>query len=542
MKLRIFFVFALISCLSAEAFAKDIYVDMSLSGNITNGTYSISNRNSSGNDGNAYTTIKSAINAMSGGDDIFLRGGTYREGNIPIPASKNGTADNWSSIQSYQGEWAKIDGQRSAAGSVVLGSVNYNKDGNGDTKYWNFERLEITGGGGYGGSAAAIWVNGGPIAIRYCSFHDNLASTYTDNPGAITSMVMHDSIIEYNYFKNNGSSGSVSHNCAHINIHSDYQENLSDVANINHAIRRNVIRYNLFDGSFVGYKHKNEQILSNRTGSDFDYKDYGDKVHHNIFLNCVQGIWVNQDFAQVYNNIIDSGDLIVHYDIAGVRSPVTLNETIYNNTVLNGRIFHSGDAAEGKHPYWGCYNNIIEGSAGDYGNRSAPIAVYQYLRSGGMNLSDNKINRNYFYGTSGDQILLGDRAQSIPEGFMMASEYDNYFKTTNYSSDYSASGSLFLGTTGANKYKTRGSYSIGSGVTIASGGIGGNHPYLSGVTLPNYVGATNPNNNGWVDTVMNLSSVENLVAGGSGTDDGGDDTTSSVAPDSPTNLRVVVPN
>lgn len=568
MKLNVFLALAILLCLCTEVSAKNIYVDRGLSGNITNGTYSVRSRNGSGNDGDAYTTIRAAINAMSGGDDIYLRGGTYREGNIPIPASKNGTSGNWSSIQSYQGEWAIIDGQRRAESSVVLGSANYNKDGNGDVAYWKFERLEITGGGGSGGSAAAIWVNGGPIAVRYCYLHDNLGTTYTNNPGAITSMVMHDSVIEYNYFKNNGSNGSVSHNCAHINIHSDYQEQLSDVANINHAIRKNEIRYNLFDGSYVGYKHKNEQILGNRSGSDFEYKNFGDKIHHNIFLNCHQGIWVNQDFAQVYNNIIDSGDLIVHYDLGGLRSPVTLHTTVYNNTLINGRIFYSGDEAESKHPYWACYNNIIDGSAGDYGNRCAPISVYQNLRSGGLNLTDNKINRNYFYRTNNDQILLGDRAQSVDEGFMMATQFDSYFRTMNYSSGFNSSNQLYAGSTGANKYKTRGAHSIGSGATIATGGLGGSHPYLSNVAIPRYIGATNPDNSRWVDTVTRLTNTNVLQNGGlsedtstgtdtstntdtnadTGTDTAGDDNSNSTStdteltPPAPANLRIVTPN
>ena len=48
-------------------------------------------------------------------------------------------------------------------------------------------------------------------------------------------------------------------------------------------------------------------------------------------------------------------------------------------------------------------------------------------------------------------------------------------------------------TSGANKFITLESHIIEGSTTIANGGIGGSHPYLSGITLPSYVGAVDPN-------------------------------------------------
>ncbi|OFX29427.1 MAG: hypothetical protein A2W92_13370 [Bacteroidetes bacterium GWA2_42_15] len=66
---------------------------------------------------------------------------------------------------------------------------------------------------------------------------------------------------------------------------------------------------------------------------------------------------------------------------------------------------------------------------------------------------------------------------------------------------------LYKGTTGAARFKTRGSHVINGDTTIANGGIGGAHPYLEGVTLPSYIGATDPNNDSWVDTVLGLANL-----------------------------------
>ena len=42
---------------SSYLYAANIYVDKTLSGNITNGSYSTSNRDNSGSDGDAYATV-----------------------------------------------------------------------------------------------------------------------------------------------------------------------------------------------------------------------------------------------------------------------------------------------------------------------------------------------------------------------------------------------------------------------------------------------------------------------------------------------------
>ena len=73
---------------------------------------------------------------------------------------------------------------------------------------------------------------------------------------------------------------------------------------------------------------------------------------------------------------------------------------------------------------------------------------------------------------------------------------------------------MYAGTSGANKFITKESHIIEGSTTIANGGIGGSHPYLSGITLPSYVGAVDPNNTSWVANLLCLTDIEALKNAG----------------------------
>ncbi len=63
----------------AVAATRTVYVDKSLSGNCSNGTYSITARACTGSDGDGFTAINPALAAVTHGDTILVRSGTYRE-------------------------------------------------------------------------------------------------------------------------------------------------------------------------------------------------------------------------------------------------------------------------------------------------------------------------------------------------------------------------------------------------------------------------------------------------------------------------------
>lgn len=541
MKKKYFYIIILFAiCFVPNLYAANIYVDKTLGGNITNGSYSIATRDNSGSDGDAYTTVQAAINAMNPGDHILLRGGTYQDGHIDIPLSKNGTSwteGKYNKISSYLGEWAILDGQGACDGAhgEVIGYMNYDHSSNHDLKYWWFERLEITGGGSSDGTMGAGFIGaGGPFKFRYCYIHDNLATDGGANPGGLKGHHWHDSVVEFCYFDNNGMASGHNFNCAHILIYSDYnymdiaQNGFDDNDQYRRPVARNVIRYNYMTNGVVGYKHKSGQLFSGRNPAgghawDDTYNTYGDDIHHNIIENGRgHAFMVRQDFAQVHNNIIGNNQGIgigVGYEPAYSLYKVV----IYNNTILDTTdsqiIRYTGDMFGAYQPaeYYGWdLNNIIDKSSSSWGyfdSRGINVAI---TNSSGTkdDLSGHTLSHNYFYRPDISGLVMLRDQEYTKSG--IESQSQTYLPRVVYENAYDSGDTLFEGTSGASQYIARGSHVLEGATTIANGGIGGVHPYLSGVSIPSYVGATNPNDHAWVDGVLGLSNLANLKNGVAG--------------------------
>lgn len=494
------------------AFSATIYVDNTLRGDITNGSYSIENRDDSGSDGNAYRKIQTALDFMSIGDTILIRGGVYKEDNghstvdIMISPSKNG--DSWepghfNTLASYPGEWAIIDGEGNAPKGVVLGYKGMSAYSE-ELKYWKFERLGITGGASPGDDnqgGAGLWVAGGPVVIRYCNFYENWDNSQLNNPSGLTTYRLRDSIIEYNRFFHNGcASGS---NCAHVANYSDYKTSFASV-DVNHAVVKNEWRYNYFEDGYYGLKNKAIQLLSETGGGGgMDYKDYGDKIHHNIFVNFSKaGVMSNQDFQQVYNNIFDNSPISNGEYNASFRFRLCY----YNNTLINTYFVEWGQSEGGVrdsfYPNDFIYNNIFDRPPTG-NNETRPINIGAYSDTP-VDVSNFFVENNYWYlADSPTQILYlaahkSDYSSKL--GLFSVSEFNSEYGFKNYSKN--SEDLLFQGSAGANKYITIADHSVGS-ATVGTGGRGGSHPYLAGVTIPSYLGATNPTDNAWVAGVLN---------------------------------------
>ena len=114
----------------------------------------------------------------------------------------------------------------------------------------------------------------------------------------------------------------------------------------------------------------------------------------------------------------------------------------------------------------------------------------------------------------------------------------NYEKSSSEGSD-----PLFLGVTGFFKYITRPDHIVNGSIRIKNGGIGGAHPYLNGVTIPSYLGATNPNDNAWVRGLLeDVRSVTWLKTQSSDEPtwvEGGVSSPGGQPPSNPPGLRVV---
>lgn len=102
-----FLLIVFIVLLHSVCFGATYYVDGDLVSDCTSGDYSISSRNCSGSDGNAYNTFSDILSSLSPGDIVYVRSGNYAE-NIQMQAS--GSTGNEITFQAYTGENPVIDG------------------------------------------------------------------------------------------------------------------------------------------------------------------------------------------------------------------------------------------------------------------------------------------------------------------------------------------------------------------------------------------------------------------------------------------------
>ncbi|MDD4901971.1 MAG: hypothetical protein PHE24_02435 [Patescibacteria group bacterium] len=493
--------------------------------------------------GVGYHTLQAAVDNIIPGDTIYLRGGVHQE-LTNLPSNRNGSSWNdgeFNTITSYPGEWAILDGGNNVNANYkyVIG-VNF---GTGYLAYWKIERLEVRNGSTADGTGAHGLSLTGIFSVRYCYIHDNVATSY-DNYAGLYGAHWTDAIVEYNVFKNNGC--PTQGNSTHMGQYTDYNAtNISNNGFVDLGIARhdtrNEIRYNLFlGGSNHGYKEKMDQYFSSRSvWQDADFKTYGNNIHHNVFLNLDgSAIVADQDYTQIHNNIIaNSGGGIVLGDDP-LRKPV-----VYNNTIVNT----AGDAmtflnSPGSshlpllNPYYGyAFNNIADGDEVSGANwTSEEYTVWATT----TNPSKMYFKNNYSYrpvsngnDPAGTYMFWAGPYNVCPGvacRYTIArykSEIDP--SATNWMNAYDAGNLLYRGVAGTDLYRTVGTHSLGDGLTIANGGIGGTHPYLDGVgvdgrgvavplvTIPSYVGATNPNDDAWVAGVLGLEATSTLMAASS---------------------------
>lgn len=96
----VLFVFFLFN--PTKALASTFYVDSNLPGNCS-GNYSVSNRDCSGADGNAYQTVASGTSVLQAGDTMYIRGGSYTTNAISLDITGSTTT-----ISAYNNETVTI--------------------------------------------------------------------------------------------------------------------------------------------------------------------------------------------------------------------------------------------------------------------------------------------------------------------------------------------------------------------------------------------------------------------------------------------------
>lgn len=551
----------LIICLSipTPSLSSDIYVDGTMGSDCVSGNYSITSRDCSGSDGIAYRILEDALDNMQDSDDIYLRGGTYTpvgrynpsgltDADFYINHNIDGTPEDHCSIQSFPGEWAVLES--SGARGLVLGHKAQEKDDTYRISYWDFSRFEVDGNGISSDKWAGIGINGEYNTFKYLYIHDNTNTVGTTGTMAgLLLWVPQNTTVKYNYFRRNGCT-SDDNNCAQIDIVTDYSTASSSNScsgrmwlvdgplDWTEYVMSNEFAYNYFDldGVLVDglVKYKSQQVLTawlednaNIVCSgdeivagdflstlDLTNKDNGDDWHHNLAPS--QRAWLGQDFVQFHSNII--GDQIK----AGpdrINQPI--NAVIYNNTIMGYPIKYSAISSSsgwdsnvggGQQPLVVSeYNNILASPSqvGNYLELSFLVDAESGI-TGKIYPGYFNVTNNYLYDVAGNsdsthQVRISNVEYTLSE-FDSAYSFTNYIKPSSEGSD-----NLFMGTSGANQYITRGEHSVGGANTIADSGADTPHPYISGVTIPSYMGATNPGNiddNNWVDGLMsNLTST-----------------------------------
>jgi Putative Ig domain len=557
MVLRISIIIVTLILSSIQGWTSVLFVDNTLSANCLSRNYSVQNRNDKGSDGNCYITLQGAINTMKPGDTVLVRNGTYNEMSIYMGDLRNGTKDAWYTITSFPGEWAVIDGKHNMTKStsqVYPGYIFCGTSAGGVQGYIRFERLEVTGGGldtnatGYPSSGGGIVLRGGPFEFRYLYIHNNYGDMNSNNAGIRLEGGSALSTIEYCHFKANGDVKTTAKTTSMCNliVLSDYKYEGKVVFNdpltgFPTATYKNEVRYNLFEAdagngyySYTGFKHKGMQRLTGYTycdqrnpkdsfPNDSSYQSYGDKIHNNVFINLPVAIEVDQDYAQVYNNVIvakvwngNAGNCVQGRDEnADRRGPHRL--CIYNNTIVaNGvrGIMHHPVPQDwsGIVPIAECWiqNNIIDNPGSGWHAGKISVSSDGVTASGGYPLNTIHLDHNYFYNTTPDSLVFINLTYYTNYQFSLPPTSDTVFFSGINPNDPLYGASASSNPNLSSSFKTIGSHIVQGALTIANCGKGGKHPYLAGVVIPSYIGATDPNDpgsNAWVDNILNLQNL-----------------------------------
>ena len=342
---------------------KTFYLDDQLSVAHTT-TYSVENRDAFGSDGDAYNNLEDAINALSGGDSLIIRNGTYSRsptydqevGAFDIGGSDiDGSPDDYTVIKTYPGDEMP----------VILtepGKAQYNPDPGDTTPDPVTNR--------YDGSCdfyknPAIGIHGNYIAVSGLKTYGQVVLSYSSNvflencdlggggprttQGNVISLAYwsYDIIIRNNKI-HNSCWGSNNENGAAIIFYSssaiiennEFYDNWGTdiyVKDTGDQQGRTVdIRYNFFGPSTIfsgcaGIIGHNQQI-------DIDIVN----VHNNVFLDKEKGIqWgtitENSPIFPYNNTFIDSGDMDIHGWTDDQRL-YSYNNLLYHS---NGKLYYS---------------------------------------------------------------------------------------------------------------------------------------------------------------------------------------------------------
>jgi len=353
-----------------------IHVDGRLTADITNGTYSIANRAPGGSDGNAYTTFQAALNGMTTGDSLFIRGGTYYEDGID--ARNIGTAAAPVIIRPFPGEVVVVDGQHCNSRPVFdIGAQS-------EVNYVTIDGLTIQNGYSNGINIGYAHI-ARHIEIRNCTIL-NWRFVAGDNCGGVHA----NRFFEYVTVQNCRIVGDDTDNQNYSAVHIMYGDG-------NIWVRNNDLSH-AYNG--VWYKHA--------TTSTADFKTV---VENNYAHKNQIGIMIANDRGLVRNNLVTSNrwtGICLWHNAGGPRGSFN---TVSHNTVYNSPYTVVVDCGGGRLDDFGHYggtgNTIVDNALYGTNEELSTLSVWTYVDPAHKSHAEHATFSDYnlYHNTSGPEVF-----------------------------------------------------------------------------------------------------------------------------------------
>ncbi|MDT8302832.1 MAG: putative Ig domain-containing protein [Sedimentisphaerales bacterium] len=368
----------------ADNVPETIYVDGSLSLDCLNGEYSITNRDNSGSDGNAYTSITEACDVAGPGDTVLIRGGTYNKvssaGIDVLWPKHSGTAQNPIRFKPYNNEVVVIGDDPAGAWpndyiSIMRGVITMR-----NVHYIEIDGLTIRQVGGW-----LFARDCGNITIENCTFELGM---YGPKGGARFIECDYVNIRNNRFLKSSydslilvGTTGFLIEN----NVFNTSGHALLALRGASY----NVVRGNRFDNYIQKMVEVYDQKLDTRDSSNPAYvlPRYND-TKRNVFEDNFFGFTTDLDYGgSRYSALQFSGqDTIVRNNVFSNPHGVQCPDANYNVTSAGVAIYMRwGGSWYG----WNPKLEIIQGEAHEAGY-----------------VTGNRFYHNTFYGYDGGKVTV----------------------------------------------------------------------------------------------------------------------------------------
>jgi parallel beta-helix repeat protein len=344
-RVYLIFIYLLILTFPSLLFAKDYYVSPSGS-DLNPGTLS-----------SPFQTISHGIYVMSGGDDLFVRNGTYFEKIVIY--KKGGSENNPTVVLAYPGENPVIDGKESLPGTDYSAMVMIWDN------YVHFSGFEVKNSNVLGVKAGGDGINvaGNNCLVSNCTVHDCWNSgIYIGNFGIVEYCTVYNCCLSNEIdpgstFNGSGISSAgnapTSYNdhatIRHNTVHDNWGEGISTFEANNSTIEHNIIYDNWSANLYVSdaihclvqcnliYKTKDlpsgSQIGIFLGDETFTPSSSHNTIINNIVYGCRRNCYVSmkQDNTLIANNTFMNSTYI---NCVQINNTNHVNSSFVNNLVI----------------------------------------------------------------------------------------------------------------------------------------------------------------------------------------------------------------